>query len=145
MRLVRATWEVCCYIQVGIATESRTPGDSFPEKAARRAIESLAEMEPELRRAAVFAGDGAAGPVLATTGDPDWTETARRLAGELAAATPGDFDSAHVALDSGEVFVLADAGYTLVATTGRFVLASLTRFDARMCLRDLAAERGGKD
>lgn len=99
-------------------------------------------MEPELRSAAVFPGDGTVGGPLATTGGPAWTDAARDLAVAVHAASDGEFDSAHVALEQGEAFVLAESGYTLVATTGRFVLASLTRFDARMCLRDLAAEHG---
>lgn len=103
-------------------------------------------MEPELRQAAVFAGERPPGVVLASTGDAEWVAAARQIAGALRDAATGEFDSAHVALDSGELFVLAESGYTLVAGTGRFVLASLTRFDARMCLRDLASEHGsGED
>ncbi len=110
-----------------MSTESENPGDGSRAEPARRALESLAEMEPELRSAALFAGNAADGKLLAADG----------------AASEGEFDSAHVALEQGEAFVLAESGYTLVWTTGRFVLASLTRFDARMCLRDLAAEDPG--
>lgn len=109
-------------------------------QSARRALDSLAEMEPELKAAAVFAGDGDPDRLVAATGDPGWVADAAKLARAVRAEATGEFDSAHVALNEGEVFVVAEAGYTVVATTGRFVLASLTRFDARMCLRDLAAE-----
>lgn len=123
-----------------MSTESENPGTGSRADAAHRAIESLAEMEPELRAAALFAGDGETGELLASTGDSGWAADAAELLGALREASRGEFDSAHIALDQGEVFVATEAGYTLVATTQRFVLASLTGFDARMCLRDLAAE-----
>lgn len=97
-------------------------------------------MEPELKGAAIFRGDGDPASVMAATGDPAWVEDAAALARSVREAAEGGFDSAHIALEDGEAFVVAEAGYTLVATTGRFVLASLTRFDARMSLRDLATE-----
>ncbi len=123
-------------------TDSEKPGAGFRADGARRALESLAEMEPELRSAAIFAGEETTGDPLAATGDDAWAATAGNLAAAVRAAATGEFDSAHVALEGGEAFVLSESGYTLVATTGRFVLASLTRFDARMCLRDLASEQG---
>ncbi|MCO5315957.1 MAG: hypothetical protein M9938_07335 [Solirubrobacterales bacterium] len=126
-----------------MSTESENPGDGSRAEPARRALESLAEMEPELRSAALFAGNAADGKLLAADGDADWVNRARELDAAVRAASEGEFDSAHVALEQGEAFVLAESGYTLVWTTGRFVLASLTRFDARMCLRDLAAEDPG--
>lgn len=123
-------------------TDFETQGAGSRSEGARRALESLAEMEPELRFAAVFPGDGTDGEPLASTAGSAWIVSARALASAVRAASAGEFDSAHVALTQGEAFVLSESGYTLVATTGRFVLASLTRFDARMCLRDLAAEHG---
>lgn len=142
MTLVQGTWSVSSYILGSLRTESEIPGAGSPAEGARRALESLAEMEPELRSAAVFPGDGTDGDPLASTGGPGWVASARALAVAVRAASPGEFDSAHIALGQGEAFVLSESGYTLVATTGRFVLASLTRFDARMCLRDLAAGYG---
>jgi hypothetical protein len=48
-------------------------------------------------------------------------------------------DSAHLATETAEVFVVRQDGLSLVAVTGRFVLASLTSFDMRMALRDVNA------
>lgn len=122
---------------------SQPPRDEPREDAAGRVLESLAELEPELRGAAIFAGDGPGRRLLAVRdGDDRWAEAAAELAEATAAAARDGFDSAHVALNGGEAFVVAEAGLTLVATTGRFVLASLTGFDMRMGLRDLAGEHG---
>lgn len=101
-------------------------------------------MEPELKAAAIFRGDGGPADLVAATGDLGWAGNAGDVARAVRNAAEGGFDSAHIALEQGEVFVVAEAGFTLVAATGRFVLASLTRFDARMCLRDLAAEDGSE-
>lgn len=117
-------------------------GRSRAAEVAGRALESLAEMEPELKQAAIFRGEGDPAGLLAATGDAAWTRSAAVLARSVRDAAEAGFDSAHIALEEGEVFVVAESGHTLVAATGRFVLAALTRFDARMCLRDLAAETG---
>lgn len=104
--------------------------------AARQVLANLAEMEPELKDAAIFTEDG----LVATNAGPDWIRDAESLIGVAATHASGELDSAHIALNEGEIFLVSEAGYTLIASTGRFVLASLTKFDARMCLRDLAAE-----
>ncbi len=106
-------------------------------------LENLAELEPELRGAAIFAGTGTdLTPLAVRHDDPRWAEVAAELAGAAATAATEELDSAHVALDGGEAFVVTEAGLTLVATTGRFVLASLTGYDMRMCLRDLSGSHG---
>lgn len=124
-------------------TDTGIPGSGSQEESARRVLENLAELEPELRGAAIFDGIGAARRLLAVRdGDPRWAEAAGELADAAEAAAVDEFDSAHVALDGGEAFVVVEAGMTLVATTGRFVLASLTGYDMRMSLRDLAGLHG---
>lgn len=109
--------------------------------AARRVLENLAEMEPELVGAAIFRETGARRELLYTaSGSPGWTRAAEEVLDALeAGAGEGPFDSAHVAGATGEVFVVAERGYTVIAVTGRFVLASLTAYDLRMALRDLNA------
>ncbi len=122
---------------------TETPGAGSQADSALRVLENLAELEPELRGAAIFSGTGPDRRLLAVTVDDDrWAEAAVELADAVIGAAVEEFDSAHVALDAGEAFVVSEAGLTLVATTGRFVLASLTGFDMRMCLRDLAGSHG---
>ena len=52
-------------------------------------------------------------------------------------------EQVHVATEQGEVFGLRHAGLAAIAVTERFALASLTFFDLRATLRDLAATRQG--
>jgi predicted regulator of Ras-like GTPase activity (Roadblock/LC7/MglB family) len=111
------------------------PGDS-----ARAALAFLTEMSPDLRGAAILAGDGA---VLAATGDEDerWREDAAALFAAADAAGEEPVEQVHVATEQGEVFGLRNEGLAAVAVTDRFALASLMLFDLRATLRDLA--RGG--
>jgi hypothetical protein len=112
------------------------PGD-LPDRA-RQVLDTLAGLEPELRAAAVLSGTG---EVLASTSDDEaFRRSATDFAEALAAAGPGELDSSHVATEEAEVFLVSESGFRLVAVTARFVLASLTSFDIRMSLRDLAAE-----
>ena len=108
---------------------------------ATTALETFAEMAPELRRAAILDDSGEL--VAASTGDPAWS----KLAGAVVDAVDGvegePFDSGHVALEEGEVFVVRENGLVMVAVTERLVLASLTLFDMRMSLRGL--DSGGAD
>jgi predicted regulator of Ras-like GTPase activity (Roadblock/LC7/MglB family) len=104
--------------------------------AAEAALAFLGEMSLDLRGAAILDSGGA---VLAATGDHDrWAEDAAALleVADRAGAEPAE--QIHVATEQGEVFALRHAGFTAVAVTERFALASLTFFDMRSVLRDLA-------
>jgi predicted regulator of Ras-like GTPase activity (Roadblock/LC7/MglB family) len=112
-----------------------------PGDAAEAALAFLAEMSPDLRGAAILAGDGT---VLAASGEPEpWREDAADLfaIADRAGAEPAE--QVHVATEQGEVFALRHAGLTAVAVTDRFALASLLFFDLRSTLRDLARAREG--
>ena len=112
-----------------------------PDTAARRVLENLAELEPDLKAAAVIGPDGV---VRASTGKAaNWDRSAIELLAALDEAGDRPVDSAHLATDEAEIFVVREGGQALVAVTARFVLASLTGFDLRMALRDLStgAER----
>jgi predicted regulator of Ras-like GTPase activity (Roadblock/LC7/MglB family) len=120
-----------------LATEV-SPGD-----AAEAALAFLAEMSPDLRGAAILAGDGA---VLAAAVEPErWGEDAAALfaAADRAGGEPAE--QIHVATEQGEVFALRHAGLAAVVVTERFALASLTFFDMRATLRDLALADSRED
>lgn len=110
--------------------------------AAAGALAFLAEMSPDLRGAAILDADGA---VLAASNDPDrWEEDAAALF-EVADRAGGEpVDQVHLGTEQGEVFALRHAGLAAVAVTERFALASLTFFDMRALLRDLAAGGDGR-
>ncbi|MDQ2701177.1 MAG: hypothetical protein M3Y23_07600 [Actinomycetota bacterium] len=121
--------------------DEQTSGSKDPVQAAARVLENLCELEPELKAAAII---GAEGQTVATTGSAgSWGESARELIEALDGVRGRDVDSAHLATDAAEIFMVREGGLALVAVTARFVLASLTSFDMRMALRDVA--RGGKD
>jgi hypothetical protein len=115
----------------------RAGGPARPDPAAR-ILDELAELEPELKGAAIIGADGTALAVRAE--DPGWADGAIALLEAVDSVGDREVDSAHVATGEGEVFVVRDGGLSLVAVTGRFVLASLTGFDMRMSLRDLKGE-----
>jgi hypothetical protein len=118
-----------------LATEV-PPGD-----AAKAALAFLAEMSPDLRGVAILAEDGV---VLAATGEPEhWAEDAAALFAVADRAGGEPAEQIHIATEQGEVFGLRNAGLAAVAVTERFALASLTFFDLRATLRDLAASRRG--
>lgn len=136
------SWPVCSYIVTPKATDDPGPGGPARNEKltalAELALDTLAGLEPELRQAAVVSDHG---EVLATTtGSEGWGRAAVELLKALGSAGTGELDSSHVATQDAEVFVVREAGFALVAVTARFVLASLTSFDVRMSLRDLAAE-----
>jgi hypothetical protein len=109
--------------------------------AAERALAYNEELSPELRGCAILDGGGEA---LAASGDREaWGEAGRRLleAADAAAAEPASH--AHVATADGEAFCVRESGLAAVAVTDRFALASLTFFDLRAALRDLAREPVG--
>ena len=111
-------------------------------ESAESALAFLAEMSPDLRGAAILDGDGA---VLATGGEGRrWEKDAGRLF-EVADRAGGEpVEQVHVGTEQGEVFALRHGGLAAVAVTERFALASLTFFDMRSLLRDLAAGGDGR-
>jgi len=112
------------------------------KRAAGRVLENLAELEPELINAGIF--DLNRDAVAVSSKSAAWLKEAVELLDALEAASGEErFDSAHVASENGEVFVVSEAGLSLVAVTGRFVLASLTSYDMRMALRDVARAEFG--
>lgn len=107
-------------------------------EAAEGALAYLTEMSPDLRGAAILTGGGA---VLAASGDANrWREDAATLF-EVADRGGEPVEQVHIGTEQGEVFALRHAGLAAVAVTDRFALASLTFFDMRALLRDLAAGR----
>lgn len=115
--------------------------------AAEGALAYLTEMSPDLRGAAIL---GPGGQVLAASvASGSWREDAAALF-EVADRAGGEpVEQVHVGTEQGEVFALRHAGFAVVAVTERFALASLTFFDMRALLRDLAAGKplpdGGPD
>jgi predicted regulator of Ras-like GTPase activity (Roadblock/LC7/MglB family) len=119
--------------------DDSTAGEVSPE-AAEGALAYLTEMSPDLRGAAILAVDGA---VLAADGDPKrWGEDAEALFDVADRAEGEPVEQIHIGTEQGEVFALRHAGLAAIAVTERFALASLTFFDMRSLLRDLA---GGPD
>lgn len=109
--------------------------------SAESALAFLAEMSPDLRGAAILDGEGA---VLAASDEPErWREDAAALFAAADRAEDEPVEQVHVGTEQGEVFALRHAGLAAVAVTERFALASLTFFDMRMLLRDLAAGGDG--
>jgi hypothetical protein len=105
-------------------------------EAAEGALAYLAEMSPDLRGAALLEDGGA---VLAATGDRDrWARDCRALFEAADRAGEEPVEQVHIGTTQGEVFAVRHAGFSAVAVTDRFALASLTFFDLRSLLRDLA-------
>jgi predicted regulator of Ras-like GTPase activity (Roadblock/LC7/MglB family) len=106
---------------------------------AAGALAYLTEMSSDLRGAAII---GRGGTVLAASDRSDrWREDAATLF-EVADRAGGDtVEQIHIGTEQGEVFALRHAGLAAVVVTERFALASLTFFDMRSLLRDLAAEK----
>ncbi len=104
--------------------------------AAAGALAFLTEMSPDLRGASIL---DSAGAVLAASGQPNrWHEDAAALF-EVADRAGGEpVEQIHIGTEQGEVFALRHAGLAAIAVTERFALASLTFFDMRAMLRDLA-------
>jgi predicted regulator of Ras-like GTPase activity (Roadblock/LC7/MglB family) len=104
--------------------------------AAEGALAYLTEMSPDLRGAAIFDPGGA---VLAASDDPSrWREDAATLFAVADRADGEQVEQVHIGTEQGEVFALRHAGLAAIAVTERFALASLTFFDMRALLRDLA-------
>lgn len=113
------------------------PGTVSQSAVAERVLENLAELEPELKAAAIL---DAGGKAVASTGTGvgiAWFDAAGDLLDSVDSVRERPVDSAHLATETAEIFVVRESGFSLVAVTGRFVLASLTSFDMRMALRDV--------
>jgi len=110
--------------------------------AAEGALAYLTEMSPDLRGAAIL---GPGGAILAASGDADrWGEDVATLFDVADRADGEPVEQIHIGTEQGEVFALRYAGLAAVAVTERFALASLTFFDMRSLLRDLAAGGDGR-
>jgi hypothetical protein len=129
---------------VGIFTEMADAAatEVVSGDAAEAALAFLTEMSPDLRGAAILNDRG---EVLAASGEEPqrWAEGAAALLAIADRAGEEPVEQLHVATDQGEVFALRGAGLVAVAVTNRLVLASLTFFDLRAALLDLA--RGGPE
>jgi hypothetical protein len=113
------------------------PVDAPTLTDAGRAVSYLEEISPEMRGCAILAEDGR---VLAASGEVErWGAAARELITAADAAGGEPVSHAHVATGDGEAFCVREGGLTGFAVTERFVLASLTIFDMRIALRQLAA------
>ncbi len=115
----------------------QTPGPGTVSQAeiAERVLDNLAELEPELRAAAILSADGKT--VASTRTGADWLAAANEVVDSVDSVRDRPVDSAHLATETAEIFVVRQEGLSLIAVTGRFVLASLTGFDMRMALRDV--------
>jgi predicted regulator of Ras-like GTPase activity (Roadblock/LC7/MglB family) len=124
---------------VGIFTEVPDVVATAPAPAsAEAALNFLTEMSPDLRGAAILGADGT---VLAASGDAAaWAEESVGLLRVADAAGSEPVEQIHVAAQAGEVFALRHDGFVAVAVTERFALASLTFFDMRSALRELAKD-----
>lgn len=117
--------------------KSGDPGENALSDAGTRVLENLAELEPALVNAGIFNRQREA--VALTSDSQSWAKDASELLEALEHGSRGEvFDSAHIAGAEGEVFVVSEQDLSLVAVTGRFVLASLTSYDMRMALRDIS-------
>jgi len=93
--------------------------------------------DTDLRGAAIL---GPGGEVLAASSDPErWRDDAAALFEVADRAGDEPVEQIHIGTEQGEVFALRHAGLAAVAVTERFALASLTFFDMRSLLRELAA------
>ena len=112
-------------------------------QSAEAALAFLAEMSPDLRGAAILDSTGA---VLAASAAPErWRDDVATLLEVADRAGGEEVEQIHIGTEQGEVFALRHAGLAAVAVTERFALASLTFFDLRSVLRDLASERDESD
>ena len=104
---------------------------------AEVAIARLEAMSADLRGAAIVAPDGS---ILSASGDPDaWAPVASGVIAAADAAAGEPVTHAHVGTEDGEVFVVREGEYAMVAAANRFALAGLMVFDIRAALRDLVS------
>jgi predicted regulator of Ras-like GTPase activity (Roadblock/LC7/MglB family) len=129
---------------VGIFTQmpDEQASEAVTPEAADGALAYLTEMSPDLRGAAILARDG---EVLAASGEVErWRDDVATLFAVADRAGGEPVEQVHIGTEQGEVFALRHAGLAAVAVTERFALASLTFFDMRSILRDLAAGGDGR-
>jgi predicted regulator of Ras-like GTPase activity (Roadblock/LC7/MglB family) len=110
--------------------------------SARRAVEFLMEISPDLRGTAVLGPDGSL--LAASNGSKHWAEDAAALLAAADAAGSEPVEQVHIGTEQGEVFAIRHEGLAAVAVTDRFALASLMLFDMRALLRDLAGGGDGR-
>ena len=119
---------------------AKATSGAVAETPAERALALLREMSPDRRGGAIL---DPSGKVLAASGDPDaWRAATEELLAAADAAGSEPAEAVHVATEAGEVFVLRHGGLVGVTVTDRFTLSSLTLYDLRAALRDLAREPG---
>ena len=109
---------------------------------ATQALAELAELSSQVERAVVL---DAKGSVLASTGDES-DGLARSAVDLLAAAgelhaSAGEVTRAEVELAEGGLFVLAEGGRTIAATTGPNPTSGLVVYDLRTCLARIDEEK----
>ena len=103
---------------------------------AEAALAFLTEMSPDLRGGAILTADGT---VLAASSEgAEWAAEAVALLSIADAAGEERVEQVHIATQAGEVVALRAEGFAAVVVTERFALASLTFFDMRSALRELA-------
>ena len=107
-------------------------------EAAEAALGYLTEMSPDLRGAAILDSEGAVLAPADSSGH--WAEGAATLFEAADRADGEAVEQVHIGTEQGEVFALRHAGLAAIAVTERFALASLTLFDLRALLRELAGE-----
>jgi predicted regulator of Ras-like GTPase activity (Roadblock/LC7/MglB family) len=99
-----------------------------------KALADLTEISSQIEQAVVVAEDGS---VLGATfdGGERLAEVAARLVREAAGARGREPDQLEAATHGGSVFVLRDAGRTIVATTGPAPTVGLVFYDLKSCLK----------
>ena len=128
--------EPCARVTAAILAHMAVTDVSGPP-GGERAISQLEESAAQMRGCAIL---DSSGRVLAATGDAEeWRDASRELLAAADAAADEPVDHAHIATADGEAFCVREGGLTGFAVTERFVLASLTIFDLRNALRQLAA------
>ena len=94
------TWPVCSYTVAENTNQPPDPvgsaqGPATLAGSAQRVLENLAELEPELRSAAIIDSSGA---TVASSGtEPEWSGRAGDLLMALDRAKDREIDSAHLA------------------------------------------------
>jgi predicted regulator of Ras-like GTPase activity (Roadblock/LC7/MglB family) len=114
---------------------------------AAQALADLTEISSQIEAAVLFDEEGAVqGSTLADTAAA--AELARG-AGELlqqagAFRSEGAITQLEAATDEGSVFVVRDGARRIAATTGPQPTVGLVFYDLKSCLRNAAAEEGGR-
>ncbi len=106
---------------------------SLTPQSGAWALAFLAELQPDLRAAAIFGWEGEL--IASSTEAGPWLGPATRLLEAADTGSGGPALEVHVATPTGEVFAVREGAQTAVAVTERYVLASLLIFDMRTVLR----------